>query len=83
MRLSRRALAAVLLAAPAGTLPDIVQRLHAAVTKVMRDPPNIRRFDEAGLHPAIMELSDDAAFRRADSARWDGVVRRGNIRIDG
>mgnify|MGYP002074720603 CR=1 FL=1 len=57
--------------------------LHAAMVKVMRDPANVRRFDEAGRHPAVMELDDCAAFLRADSARWEGVVRRGNIRIDG
>ncbi|WP_198373148.1 Bug family tripartite tricarboxylate transporter substrate binding protein [Roseomonas rosulenta] len=71
------------LAAPPGTPPDILRSLHAAVVKVMRDPANVRRFDEAGLHPAVMELDDYAAFLRADSARWEGVVRRGNIRIDG
>jgi tripartite-type tricarboxylate transporter receptor subunit TctC len=71
------------LAAPAGTPPAILRPLHAAVMKVMRDPATVRRFDEAGLHPAVMELDEYVAFLRADSARWEGVVRRGNIRIDG
>jgi tripartite-type tricarboxylate transporter receptor subunit TctC len=71
------------LAAPPGTPPAILRPLHAAVVKVMRDPATARRFDEAGLHPAVMELDDYVAFLRADSARWEGVVRRGNIRIDG
>jgi tripartite-type tricarboxylate transporter receptor subunit TctC len=71
------------LAAPAGLPDDIRRFLHAAVTKVMRDPATARRFDEAGLHPATMGLDEYAAFLRADSARWEGVVRTGNIRIDG
>ena len=71
------------LAAPPGTPAEIIRPLHAAVLKVMRDPANVRRFDEAGLHPAVMEISDYAAFLRADSTRWQGVVRQGNIRIDG
>jgi len=71
------------LAAPPGTPPDIQRALHAAVARVMRDPATMRRFDEAGLHPAVMEQADYIAFLRADSLRWDGVVRTGNIRIDG
>jgi tripartite-type tricarboxylate transporter receptor subunit TctC len=71
------------LAAPPGTPPSILHPLHAAVVKVMRDAATVRRFDEAGLHPAVMELDEYVAFLRADSARWEGVVRRGNIRIDG
>ena len=71
------------LAAPPGLPPEIQRLLHAAVLKVMRDPANAQRFDAAGLHPAVMELDDYAAFLRADSVRWEGVVRTGNIRIDG
>ncbi len=71
------------LAGPPGLPPEIVRFLHAAVVKVMRDPANVARFDDAGLHPAVMDLADYDAFLRADSARWERVVRTGNIRIDG
>ncbi|MBR0669997.1 Bug family tripartite tricarboxylate transporter substrate binding protein [Neoroseomonas soli] len=71
------------LAAPPGLPVEIRGILHAAVVKVMRDPATVRRFDEAGLHPAVMELADYDAFLRADSTRWEGVVRTGNISIDG
>jgi tripartite-type tricarboxylate transporter receptor subunit TctC len=71
------------LAAPPGVPAEIRAALHAAVLKVMRDPAVARRYDEAGLHPAVMELAEYDAFLRADSARWERVVRTGNIRIDG
>lgn len=71
------------LAAPPGLPPELRDFIHAAVTKVMRAPATARRFDEAGLHPAVMGLAEYDAFLRADSARWERVVRTGNIRIDG
>jgi tripartite-type tricarboxylate transporter receptor subunit TctC len=71
------------LAAPAGLPEDVRRAIHAAVLKVMRDPANVQRFDAAGLHPAVMALDEYVAFLRADSTRWEGVVRTGNIRIDG
>jgi hypothetical protein len=30
-----------------------------------------------------MALDEYVAFLRADSTRWEGVVKTGNIRIDG
>ncbi len=71
------------LAAPPGVAPDLRGYIHAAVVKAMRDPATARRFDDAGLHPAVMELAEYDAFLRSDSARWERVVRIGNIRIDG
>ena len=71
------------LAAPPSTPDAVIGFLSARVLAVMRDPANAARFDDAGLHPAVMELADYDAFLRADSARWERVVRTGNIRIDG
>ena len=40
------------LAAPPGTPEPVVQRLAAAVLKVMAEPGTAQRFEDAGLHPA-------------------------------
>ena len=69
------------LAAPPGTPEDIVRFLHARIVKVMGQPEVARRFDDAGLHPAVMALDEYLAFLRSDSERWARVVRTGNIRI--
>jgi len=69
------------LAAPAGTPDAILDRLNAAIRKVMAEPATQRRFDEAGLHPATMERTAYLEFLRQDSVTWGRVVTAGNIRI--
>jgi tripartite-type tricarboxylate transporter receptor subunit TctC len=70
------------LAAPPGTPEETVQRLAAAVRKVMAEPATAQRFDEAGLHPATMPRDAYIAYLRRDSETWARVVRAGNIRVD-
>lgn len=70
------------LAAPPGTPEPVVQRLAAAVLKVMAEPGTTQRFEDAGLHPATLPRKDYLAFLRQDSETWARVVRAGNIRVD-
>jgi tripartite-type tricarboxylate transporter receptor subunit TctC len=70
------------LAAPPGTPEPVVQRLAAAVLKVMAEPGTAQRFEDAGLHPATLPRKDYLAFLRQDSETWARVVRAGNIRVD-
>ena len=70
------------LAAPPGTPPAVMQRLTAAVLKVMTDPATMQRFEAAGLHPATMPRDEYLAYLRRDSETWARVVRAGNIRVD-
>jgi len=69
------------LAAPPGTPDAIIGFLNERVLRAMRDPETAARFDQAGLHPAVMELADYAAFLRSNSETWARVARAGNIRI--
>lgn len=70
------------LAAPPGTPAAVMGRLTEAVLKVMTEPATMRRFDEAGLHPATMPQAEYIAYLRHDSETWARVVRAGNIRVD-
>jgi tripartite-type tricarboxylate transporter receptor subunit TctC len=70
------------LAAPPRTPEAVQDTLAAAVLKVMSEPANKRRFDEAGLHPATMPRAEYLAFLRADTEIWGRVVSAGNIRIN-
>ena len=70
------------LAAPPGTPEPVVERLAAAVRKVMAEPATAQRFEAAGLHPATLPRADYLAFLGQDSETWARVVRAGNIRVD-
>jgi tripartite-type tricarboxylate transporter receptor subunit TctC len=70
------------LSAPPGTPPEIVDRLGRQLGTMLADPALHKRFDEAGLHPALLTGAPLQEFIRADYAIWGEVVRRGNIKLD-
>jgi tripartite-type tricarboxylate transporter receptor subunit TctC len=68
--------------APPGTPETIVDRLNAAVRKVMAEPDVKKKYDDNGLHPATLSRADYAAFIKQDSDVWGKVIRTGNIKLD-
>jgi tripartite-type tricarboxylate transporter receptor subunit TctC len=70
------------LLAPAGTPPEIVRRLNAALVKVLSDPVVVERFASlaAVVRPSTSE--ELAKFIREDLARWRKVVRETGIKIE-
>lgn len=70
------------LAAPPGTPQPIVDRLNAAIAKVLAEPDVKKKYDENGLTPALLSPADFTAFLERDSVTWGDVVRKGNIKID-
>ena len=70
------------LAAPAETSKPIVDRLNAAIAKVMAEPDVKKKYDDNGLTPAVLSPEDYVAFLKRDSVTWGDVVRRGNIKLD-
>jgi tripartite-type tricarboxylate transporter receptor subunit TctC len=70
------------LAAPAGTPQPIVDRLYAAIAKVLAEPDVKKKYDESGLTPALLPPAEYVAFLKRDSVTWGDVVRKGNIKID-
>lgn len=71
------------ISAPPGTPAEIVNLLTTRLERIFADPALRRRYDEAGLHPALLSGPRLQAFIREDYETWGRVVRRGNIRIDG
>jgi tripartite-type tricarboxylate transporter receptor subunit TctC len=68
------------LAAPAGTPPDIVKKLHAAVTKALNDPEVKQRYNEIAMTPApSASPAEYAQFVHDEAARWAKVVKAANI----
>lgn len=65
--------------APAGTPPDVIQRLNDAVRRTLATPEVRKNLDQLGLVPAAGSAADFAALIRADTAKWSRVVKEHNI----
>ena len=63
------------LAAPAGTPPDIIARLHAETVKALQDPELRQSFRSAGVDAAALSPQEFAAFLRSEYEKWGKVVR--------
>jgi tripartite-type tricarboxylate transporter receptor subunit TctC len=61
---------------PAGMSAAQIERLNAAVNRILRSPEAREWFDQRGLEPAPGSASDFDRVLRADYARWGAVVRR-------
>ncbi len=70
------------IAAPAGTPKPIVEKLNAAIAKVLAEPDVKKKYDDNGLTPAVLSSADYVDFLKRDSVTWGGVVRKGNIKLD-
>jgi len=61
--------------APAQTPPAILDRLHGAVEKVLKDPALVARFAQLDLDVGAMSRDDFARLYDADVARWAEATR--------
>ncbi len=68
--------------APAGTPPDVVAKLNAAVLKAIARPEVKERFATLGVDPLGGTPDEFAVFIREDFAKWTQVVKDGNIKLD-
>jgi len=68
--------------APAGTPPAIVERLHAEVAKILKQPDVQERLAKLGVEPSGMPPQQFAAFQAAEIAKWAKVVKAANVKVD-
>ena len=71
------------LMAPAGTPKDVIQRLDAAMTKVMQAEPVKQRLSSVGV--SLPPDTSAAALQKlldVDFARWQDVVTQAGIKLD-
>jgi tripartite-type tricarboxylate transporter receptor subunit TctC len=61
--------------APAGTPPEIVNKLHATVTHILATPDMKDRLDKAGAETRPQSPQQFGAFIASEKARWAKVVR--------
>ena len=67
--------------APAGTSPQIVQRLNAEIRAALLAPDVKERAIAAGAEPAPSTPEDFAAYIREETKKWGEVVRTAGVKL--
>jgi tripartite-type tricarboxylate transporter receptor subunit TctC len=70
------------LVAPAKTPRAVVTKVSAQVATALREPDVQQRLVNLGIRPIGSNPEYFAEFLRKDRAKWDGVIRAANIRLD-
>ncbi|GAA4326249.1 tripartite tricarboxylate transporter substrate binding protein [Pigmentiphaga soli] len=70
------------LMAPAGTAPEVVERLNATVEDILREPAVRAALTRIGVEPVGGGVPAFAAFLRAQQKMWGDVIRTAHVKID-
>jgi tripartite-type tricarboxylate transporter receptor subunit TctC len=70
------------LVGPAGLPSAIVERLNAAVVRIVREPAMSRYLSEQGADPVTMSPAEYGAYIKAEVAKWAKVVRASGAKVD-
>ncbi|MBB2915648.1 Bug family tripartite tricarboxylate transporter substrate binding protein [Cupriavidus alkaliphilus] len=68
--------------APAGTPPEVIQRIHQEVAKALGAPAVRERLQAQGAEPVGNTPEQFAAFIRAETAKWAKVVKDSGAKVD-
>jgi tripartite-type tricarboxylate transporter receptor subunit TctC len=70
------------LVAPAGTSPEIVKRLNAAVDQALGQRDTLARLLAEGSVPLGGTPADFAKFLQAENERWGAAVRKAGVKVE-
>ena len=70
------------LLAPAGTPPEIVNRMAAAVQQGLKDPSTKKRMEEMGTEPVGDTPVEFRAFMQAEVKKWGDFVKQSGIKVE-
>jgi tripartite-type tricarboxylate transporter receptor subunit TctC len=70
------------IAAPAGTPPEIVARLNAAINAGMQASDIQERLTKLGAIAKAGSPAEFAAFIAAEHAKWSALARSANIKVE-
>jgi tripartite-type tricarboxylate transporter receptor subunit TctC len=70
------------LVAPAGTAPEVVQKLHAAFAAALQDADTRSRFGRLMAEPAAGTPAQFGAFMASERRRYEAVVRQSGAKVD-
>ena len=66
--------------APAGTPPDVVERLHREIAAALQKPVIAERIASSGARAVGNSPAEFAAQIRAERAMWGGIIKAANIK---
>jgi tripartite-type tricarboxylate transporter receptor subunit TctC len=67
--------------APAGTPAPIVNRLHAEFVRICALPDIKEKLDALGAEPMLNTPAQFADWMKSESAKWAGVVKKANLKL--
>jgi tripartite-type tricarboxylate transporter receptor subunit TctC len=68
--------------APAGTPPEVVKKLNAAIDKALAKPEAIKQLLAEGSAPVGGSVEQAAQYIKSEHAKWGAVVREAGIKPD-
>jgi tripartite-type tricarboxylate transporter receptor subunit TctC len=68
--------------APAGTSSEIVRKLHGTLTKILKDPDMVAKFNAQGAEAVAMTPADFKSYLEREDSKWIPVVRKANIKAE-
>jgi len=68
--------------APAGTPPEVVKKLNAAVDKALAKPEAVKQLLAEGSAPVGGSVEQAAQYIKSEHAKWGAVVREAGIKPD-
>jgi tripartite-type tricarboxylate transporter receptor subunit TctC len=68
--------------APAKTPPEIIAKLNQAINAVLAEPEVRKRLVELGGEPLITKPEDFGAMIKAETEKWEKVVKYADIKIE-
>ena len=69
-------------AAPKGTPPDILRKLHADIAKGFHAPDMVQRFNGLGFEVVVNPPAEAQAFFKTEIERWSAVVKASGATVD-
>ena len=68
--------------APASTPQPVIEKLQAAVEKIMKTPDVIKRLETSGIRPISMAPKDTERFVKAESEKWAKFLVNAGIKAE-
>jgi tripartite-type tricarboxylate transporter receptor subunit TctC len=68
--------------APAGTPPEIVDRLNAAINSALKSDDMRESLAKFNVEPRIASPADFGAFLAVEARRWGDIIKAANIKVE-
>jgi len=71
----------VTLAAPAGTPPEVVRKLEAALQTAMKDPAVVKKLDDLDVQPTFVSSTDAVKWLNKDVEKFSRIIRKAGLAV--